>query len=77
MEGLEAWEIGDPLEEIDWLQSVMQSPRPVPGVPLQRNLSGISFAVGNVTGCLAALLSEAGDGRPAAALDLLSASRRG
>lgn len=49
-------------------------PRPVPGVPPRRNLSGISFAVGNVTGSLAALLSEAGDGRPAA-IDLLSASR--
>lgn len=40
MEGLEAWEIGDPLEDIDWLQSVMQSPRPVPGVTTVRRVYG-------------------------------------
>jgi hypothetical protein len=28
-------------------------PRPIPGVPVERNLSGISFAVANVTGFLA------------------------
>ncbi len=34
-------------------------PRPIPGVPPERNLSGISFAVANVTGYLAAcVLSE-------------------
>ena len=32
-------------------------PRPVNGVPVERNLSGISFAVANVTGFLARLLS--------------------
>ena len=52
-------------------------PRPVPGVPPQRNLSGVSFAVGNVTGHLAARLSEAGGGRRATILDLLSASLPG
>ena len=31
-------------------------PRPIPGVPPERNLSGISFAVANVTGVLALLL---------------------
>ena len=31
-------------------------PRPIPGVPRERNLSGISFAVANVTGFLARLL---------------------
>jgi len=40
MEGLEPWEIGDPLEEIDWLQSVLQSPRPVPGVTTVRRVVG-------------------------------------
>lgn len=35
-------------------------PRPVPGVPPERNLRGISFAVANVTGALARLL----EGRP-------------
>ena len=40
MEGLEAWETGDPLEDIDWLQSVLQSPRPVPGVTTVRRVYG-------------------------------------
>ena len=31
-------------------------PRPIPGVPVERNLSGISFAVANVSGFLARLL---------------------
>lgn len=52
-------------------------PRPVPGVSAQRNLSGVSFAVANVTGLVAARLGEAGDGRPAAILDALSAWRPG
>ena len=29
-------------------------PRPIPGVPVERNLNGVSFAVANVTGLLAA-----------------------
>jgi subtilisin family serine protease len=33
-------------------------PRPIDGVPAERNLSGISFAVANVTGFLARLLSR-------------------
>lgn len=37
-------------------------PRPIPGVPRERNLSGVSFAVANVTGFLARLL----EGYPAA-----------
>lgn len=40
-------------------------PRPVPGVPPSRNLSGISFAVANMTGHVAAALGEAQrPGRP-------------
>jgi hypothetical protein len=31
-------------------------PRPIPGVPPERNLKGVSFAIANVTGLLAALL---------------------
>jgi hypothetical protein len=31
-------------------------PRPIPGVPPERNLQGVSFAVANVTGFLARLL---------------------
>lgn len=33
-------------------------PRPIPGVPPQRNLNGISFAVANTTGVLARLMAE-------------------
>jgi subtilisin family serine protease len=38
-------------------------PRPIPGVPPERNLKGLSFAVANVTGIVARLLAEddAGD----------------
>lgn len=32
MEGLEPWQIGDPLDNLDWLQSVIQSPRVIPGL---------------------------------------------
>ncbi|HTC36194.1 MAG TPA: S8 family serine peptidase [Bryobacteraceae bacterium] len=31
-------------------------PRPIPGVPVDRNLQGISFAVGNMTGLIAGVL---------------------
>ena len=48
-------------------------PRPIPGVPTSRNLNGISFAVANTTGVLAALLEDQPDIQTAeAALDLLS-----
>jgi subtilisin family serine protease len=33
-------------------------PRPIPGVPKERNLQGVSFAVANVSGFLARLLQE-------------------
>jgi subtilisin family serine protease len=33
-------------------------PRPIPGVPVERNLSGVSFAVANVTGFLARITKE-------------------
>lgn len=33
-------------------------PRPIPGVPVERNLSGISFAVANVVGFLARLMEH-------------------
>ena len=41
-------------------------PRSIPGVPKDRNLSGVSFAVANVTGHLARLLERRGDLRTAA-----------
>jgi subtilisin family serine protease len=43
-------------------------PRPIEGVPVERNLSGISFAVANVTGFLARLLSNRPAIRDVAAL---------
>lgn len=36
-------------------------PRPIPGVPPERNISGTSFAVANVTGTLALLLEDVRD----------------
>ena len=44
-------------------------PRPIPGVPPERNLKGLSFAVANVTGIIARLLADADD-------DAASAVRR-
>jgi subtilisin family serine protease len=46
-------------------------PRPIPGVPPRRNLHGISFAVANATGALAARLVDRPDVRtPAEAIAL-------
>ncbi|HVE52332.1 MAG TPA: VWA domain-containing protein [Ramlibacter sp.] len=39
-EGLEPWEMGDPLDALDGLQSVLQSPRVVPGLTTVRRLYG-------------------------------------
>ena len=47
-------------------------PRPIAGVPPERNLNGISFAVANATGVLAAALARTPERRSAeAALDAL------
>jgi len=43
-------------------------PRPIPGLPEERNLSGISFAVANVTGFLARFLEARPDIRAVAQL---------
>lgn len=40
LEGLEPWGSGDPLDEIDWLQTVMQSPRVIPGLTTVRRQYG-------------------------------------
>jgi hypothetical protein len=44
-------------------------PRPIPGVPREKNLSGVSFAVANVTGFLARATEACGDSLTAARLD--------
>ncbi len=54
LEGLEPWEIGDALDEVDWLQTVIQSPRLVPGVTTVRRQYGL----------------EAGTARPPTPVDL-------
>jgi hypothetical protein len=41
-EGLEPWDIGDPLDECDWFQSILQSPRIVPGLTTVRRIYGTS-----------------------------------
>lgn len=43
-------------------------PRPIPGVPVESNLSGVSFAVANATGLLACLLEGEPGVRSAAGL---------
>ncbi len=40
MEGLEPWSVGDPLDEIDWLQSLLLAPVPIPGLTTQRRTYG-------------------------------------
>jgi subtilisin family serine protease len=49
------------------LLSASAYPRPIPGVPRERNLSGISFAVANTTGFLARAV-EAANGDPFTAM---------
>jgi hypothetical protein len=39
-EGLEPWDIGDALDAADWFQSIMQSPRVVPGVTTVQRVWG-------------------------------------
>jgi len=40
LEGLEPWEPGDPLDAVDWMQTLMQSPTVVPGVTTVRRVMG-------------------------------------
>lgn len=40
MEGLEPWDIGHPIDEADWMQSVMQSPRVIPGITTVQRVWG-------------------------------------
>jgi subtilisin family serine protease len=49
-------------------------PRPIPGVPPERNLKGVSFAVANVTGLLARALDGPRPVTVADALDLLASA---
>jgi hypothetical protein len=44
----------DEVRMVDDLASASPYPRPIPGVPPEKNLHGISFAVANVTGFLSA-----------------------
>lgn len=39
-EGLEEWDAGSPLAEVDWMESLMRSPQPIPGVSLLRRTYG-------------------------------------
>ena len=40
IEGIEPWEMGDPLDEIDWLATLTQSPHTIPGVTTARRVYG-------------------------------------
>jgi hypothetical protein len=39
-EGLETWDIGDAIEEVDWLQSAILSPQIIPGLTTQKRTYG-------------------------------------
>lgn len=41
MEGLEPWDVGFPMEQVDWLQSVMLSPTVVPGMTTVQRTWGV------------------------------------
>jgi hypothetical protein len=41
-EGLDAWDLGSPLEEVDWMGTVLASPYVVPGVTTRQRLFGTS-----------------------------------
>jgi hypothetical protein len=41
-EGLEPWDIGQPLDDVDWLQTVLVSPRVFPGLTTVQRLWGLS-----------------------------------
>jgi hypothetical protein len=40
IEGLEPWDIGDPLDKLDWLQTIVQSPRVIPGLTTAQRMYG-------------------------------------
>ena len=54
-------------DAIPWYKAA-PFPRPIPGVPREKNLSGVSFAVANVTGFLARATEAYGDPFTAARL---------
>ena len=39
-EGLEPWDVGSPLEDVDWLESILVSPQVVPGVSTRQRTWG-------------------------------------
>jgi hypothetical protein len=41
MEGLEPWDVGNPMDEVDWMQSVLISPVPIPGMTTVRRTWGV------------------------------------
>ncbi len=60
-----------------WLERIDQNgasfracgfPRPIPGVPPEKNVKGLSFAVANVTGIVAKILSDSAADDPTAAI---------
>lgn len=40
LEGLEPWDMGDPLDELDWMQTLLQSPSLIPGLTTVRRTYG-------------------------------------
>jgi subtilisin family serine protease len=53
-------EVGPNADGLPWYTAAPY-PRPIPGVPREQNLSGVSFAVANVTGFLARAMEACGN----------------
>ncbi len=41
-EGIETWDVGSPIQEIDWVESVVQSPTIIPGVTTVKRTEGLA-----------------------------------
>jgi hypothetical protein len=41
-EGLEPWDLGEPLDALDWMQTVLQSPRVIPGLTTVQRTYGLA-----------------------------------
>ena len=54
-------------DETTWLIHASPFPRPIPNVPRERNLFGVSFAVANTSGFLARAVEDSGSGSAALA----------
>lgn len=70
-EGLELWDVGSPLQEVDWIESAARSPVVIPGVSAMRRVEGTSPGQGRdveVVDCYVGIDCSGSMGNPAATL---------